>query len=67
MAPIPDHASKFKTWRDQVRAEVSNFSKAGQKAYLWIMRVEEERVSDDALRVTKKKWEPLDGKLRAVL
>ncbi len=67
LSAIPDHASKFQTWRNHVRAGVTDVSKAGHKAYQWILRVEDRSVPDDAFRVVKKKWEPLDSKLRAAL
>ncbi len=67
IAPIPDHASKFKEWKNIVRADICQVSKAGQKTFNWICKVEDNRVPDDALRVSKKKWEALDSKLRAAL
>ena len=42
-------------------------SKGGAKAYSWILRVEDNNVPDDTLKVSKRKWEPLDAKIRAAL
>jgi hypothetical protein len=64
---IPTHAGKFKAWRDQVRAELVNVSKAGHKAFLWVARIEDRNVHDNELKVPRKKWEPLDSKLRAAI
>jgi hypothetical protein len=67
IAPVPDHASKFRSWKDVVRADVATVSKAGQKAFNWICRAENNDIPDDALRVCKRKWEALDAKIRAAL
>ncbi len=67
IATIPDHASKFKHWKDVVRNDIASVSKAGQKGYNWILRVENNLISDDTLRVCKRKWEPLDSKIRSAL
>ena len=67
IAPIPDHAGKFKEWKNIVRADICQVSRGGQKTFTWICKVEDNNVPDDALRVCKKKWEGLDSKLRACL
>ena len=67
LSAIPDHASKFHSWRNHIRAEVVSVSKADHKAFKWILRVEDPSVEDDALRIQKKKWWALDAKLRSAL
>ncbi len=57
----------FKHWKDNVRANVAACSKGGKKAYSWILRVETNDITDDAMRVCKRKWEPLDAKIRSAL
>ena len=48
--PIHDPASKFETWSKNVRGAVSDYSKAGPKAYTWILSVEDKKISVDFLR-----------------
>ena len=67
IAAIPDNARGFKHWKDIVRADVAACSKAGSKAYTWILRVEDNNIPDETLKVSKRKWEPLDAKIRAAL
>ncbi len=67
IAAIPDNARGFKHWKDVVRADVAACSKGGSKAYSWILRVEDNNIPDDTLKVSKRKWEPLDAKIRAAL
>ena len=67
IATVPVHASNFKHWKDVVRSDVTACSKGGQHAYNWILRVENNNISDETMRVCKKKWEPLDAKIRAAL
>jgi hypothetical protein len=64
---IPDHASKVKVWKDHIRAEVVQCTKSGNKAFEWIMRVEDAKLDDDSFRVPAPKWTPLDAKIRAAL
>ena len=65
--PIPDHASKFKHWKDLLRTEVTSYSKVSKDAYRWILRVEENTISDESLKTCKRKWDPLDSKIRTAL
>jgi hypothetical protein len=64
---IPEHASKFKVWKEHVRAEITAVSKAGSKAFLWMLRIEDSKILDTDFRVPDRKWEPLDDKIRAAL
>ena len=65
--PIPDHASKFKHWKDLLRTEVTSYSKVSKDAYRWILRVEDNTISDESLKTCKRKWDPLDSKIRTAL
>jgi hypothetical protein len=64
---IPSHAGKIKAWKEHVRSAIVDSAKSGDKAFRWVMKIEDPDLADDSFRVPAPKWVPLDAKLRASL
>ena len=60
-------SAQFKAWKNSVRSKVSAASKFPKEAFDWIIAVEADDVTYDALSTTPAKFETLDAKLSAAL